>query len=126
MSERKLFNKWFGEGFKAGRTEKEMVIDKESLKDTFERFGGFDNVYDLVDEEINGWMELDYYWDKYGNEMLEDARNYLSGEYDKDSDEVFIFYTELVNEFWDGYIKGRKIIGVDIYKIAEEIIEKGY
>jgi len=124
MSKRKLLNKWFEEGFKAGKTEKEMVIDRESLKDTFKRFGGFDDAYDLVGEEINGWEELNYYWDKYGNKMIDDAENYF-GDNINSSDEVYNFYMDLEAKFWDGYIEGRKAIGVDIYKIAEEIIEEG-
>ena len=126
ISEKELLNKWFREGFKAGKTEKEMVINRESLKDTFKRFGGFDDAYDLVGEEINGWEELNYYWNKYGNRMIDDAENYFGGEYDIDSDEVHNLYIDLEAKFWDGYIEGRKAVGVDIYEIAEEIIEEGH
>jgi len=122
ISEKELFDKWHSEGFKAGKKEKVIVIDKESLKDTFKRFGAFDTAYDLVNEEFYKWEDLDYFWDKYGDRMLADLIDFLGIE-DDNPGAMRAYFIELKNQFWSGYLKGR---GINIYKIAEEVIEEEY
>ncbi|MBT9161231.1 MAG: hypothetical protein DDT26_02535 [Dehalococcoidia bacterium] len=108
---RKLVGKWFERGVEVGKTDGWMTVE-DTIAEILER-GQPQDAQDLVWRAIEEWEETDHFSIFYGSKMMEDAR--------RDPD----LYSEMKAEFWEGYLTGRKEIGVDIYKIAKALLPSG-
>ena len=119
--EQELLDKWYYEGVKAGRNEGWLVVEK-TLEETFIKYKGrFENAEDLIYKDFELWEETDYFQTVCQYKMIEDFENLFLD----DRDDLLDFLVDLKDSFWRGYIDGRYQIRIDLYKIAEDIIEKG-
>ena len=100
--------KWFQKGVEAGKKDGWMDVE-ETIKETAEKHLEIKESSALVQTDMDFWEETDHFNILYGSKMWEDAKG--------DAD----IYSELKSQFWEGYLTGRREIGVDIYKIAKEL-----
>ena len=105
-----LTGKWYDRGVEAGKTDGWMTVE-DTLAETLEHHPEIKGAHDLVWTDIDLWMETDHFNILYGSKMWEDA----AGDAD--------LYSDLESEFWEGYLAGRKAIGVDIYTKASELLK---
>lgn len=105
-----LMRKWHERGIEAGRTDGWMDIEK-TIKETAEKHPEIKEVSDLVLTDIDEWESTDHFRILYGSKIWEDAKGDIS------------LASDLKAEFWEGYLAGRKDIGMDIYKIASELVK---
>lgn len=107
-----LKRKWFDKGVEAGKTEGWMNVE-ETLSETLGAHRDLiKDATDLVWTDIDLWEETDHFNILCGSKMWEDAK----GDID--------VYSDLKAEFWEGYLTGRKEIGIDIYEKARELLAK--
>jgi len=111
----KLLNKWYNIGFKAGKKDKWMDVEN-TIKDTYKE-GKFEDPYNLVYTDLEQWEQTDHFNLKYVNNMSKDIKIISD-------DERIDIFTEIKNKFWDGFLVGREKIGIDIFKIAKDLIKK--
>ena len=104
-----LKQKWFERGVAAGKADGWMAVE-DTMTETLERDWPQD-AQDLVQRTIDDWEGTDHFEILYGSKMREDARTDID------------LYSDLKEEFWEGYLAGRKQIGIDIYKMAEDLIK---
>ncbi len=100
---------WFDRGVQAGRTDGWMDVEN-TLQETARTHPGLKDARELVWTDIDLWEETDHFNILYGSKMWQDARG--------DTD----LYLDLKSQFWEGYLSGRKQMGRDIYRIAEELV----
>ena len=114
----KLIDKWHKLGIEAGKNDDWMDVEN-TIKDTYEE-EKFEDSYDLVYTDLERWEETDHFYIKYASKMGKDCKALTD-----DFDEQIEFLSEIKNAFWEGFFEGRRSLGIDIFKIAEELIEKG-
>ena len=105
-----LTRKWYDKGVEAGKTDGWMEVEK-TIKETKEYYPQILDPMELVWQDIELWETTDHFTILYGSKMMDDAQ----GDFD--------LYADLKSEFWEGYLTGRKQIGIDIYKIASELLK---
>ena len=105
-----LTRKWYDRGVEVGKTDGWMTVE-DTLAETLEQHPEIKELHDLVWTDIDLWMETDHFNILYGSKMWEDARGAAD------------LYSDLESEFWEGYLAGRKAIGVDIYTKASELLK---
>ena len=119
---KKLQKYWHQQGVKAGSTEGWMNLE-ETLAEDLERHPQFTrDVGELVQTGIEGWEETDHFQILYGSKMMGDARDEVKA--DPLNDEAIEKWQDYKEAFWEGYIKGRLKIGVDIYKVANGLLAR--
>jgi hypothetical protein len=115
---RKLKDKWYKKGIEAGKSENWMNVE-ETLPETLEKMPELDDPVDLVWTDIGLWEETDHFSVLYGKPMMEDVSKIFEDAEDRND-----AFSEVKDEFWEGYLQGRKAIGIDIYKEAEKLISE--
>jgi hypothetical protein len=119
MTEKELMEKWFNKGIEAGEIDGWMALE-DTLEETLRDYGlDIHSVEDLVTYDMQLWDETEHFWRFYGKEMWEDAKSVFDDEAAVDD-----LYMDLKIEFWEGYLQGRKNIGIDIYGIAEGLLKQ--
>lgn len=114
-----LYEKWLDRGVDAGQHEGWLNME-ETLPETLQRYPKLCNTADdLIKLDQEEWEQTDHFNILYGNRMMKDAK--LVAE---DMEDAFDIYQDLKDKFWEGYIYGRKQSGIDIYKIAEDLIKQ--
>jgi hypothetical protein len=111
QGEHKLREKWYQKGIEAGKTDGWMNVEDtlpETLRDHRDVIKSSE---DLVWTDIDLWEQTDHFNTLYGSKMWRDA----GGDID--------VYYDLKSEFWEGYLTGRKQIGIDIYEKAKELFK---
>lgn len=123
MEERDALEKekvnWFTEGVKAGKTDGWMNLE-ETLSEDIDRLSRTADAAELVQTGTDGWEQTDHFRILYGAKMEGDARDVvgLGG----DGEEAIELVQDYHTEFWEGYLTGRKSIGVDIYAKAKKLL----
>ena len=113
---------WYQRGVKAGKTEDWMNLE-ETLAEDRERHPRLTSEpAELVQVGIDGWEETDHFSILYGQPMLDDARDAVG--VDGMNDDVIERYQENKDEFWNGYIAGRKEVGKDVLAVARRLTRK--
>ena len=110
QAKKTLKAKWYDRGVEVGKTDAWMDVEN-TLKETARAYPKIKDAYELVWTDIELWEQTDHFNILYGSKMWEDVK----GDID--------LYFDLKSEFWEGYLAGRKEIGRDIYKIAEELVK---
>jgi len=105
-------------GLKAGKTDDWMDMEK-SLEETNRDHGPFTEDMDLVMTDFEGWRETEHYQHFYLSKLEEKLQ-----ELGITGDETLDYYGDFESGFLEGYLDGRKSIGIDIYDIAYKLIEK--
>ena len=100
---------WFEKGVNAGKKDAWMDLEN-TMVETLEADPKIKDYSDLVWSDIDLWEETDHFTILYGSKMWRDSKS------DPDT------YSDLKSEFWEGYLTGRREIGIDIYKIAKDLI----
>lgn len=105
-----LMSKWYNKGVEAGKTDTWMDMEN-TIKETAEKHPEIKDARYLVGEDFDSWEETDHFQIKYGSEMTKDAKGDI------------VLFDDLNSRFWNGYIDGKKEIGIDIYGIAGELVK---
>ena len=106
---------WHDIGVHVGKTDGWMNLE-ETLAEDMERHPTKD-YQELVQQGIAGWEETDHFEILYGSKMAERAKE------EEGEDGWLDAYLDAQSEFWEGYLKGRKAIGIDIYAKAKEMVD---
>ena len=105
-----LKREWYDKGVEAGKKEGWMNVE-DTLLETLEAHRSLiKDATDLVWTDIDLWEETDHFNILYGSKMRQDT----GGDID--------LYLDLKSEFWEGYLAGRKQLGIDIYQKAKELV----
>jgi len=115
---KELLDKWYKKGIEAGKSEDWMNVE-ETLPETLEKMPELDDPADLVWTDMESWEETDHFSILYGEPMTEDISEVFEDVEDK-TDAL----TEVKTKFWEGYLQGRKEIGIDIYEEAKKLISE--
>lgn len=115
--QRKLIQKWYQRGLEAGKTEGWMTL--EETLDEARQIAPIHDYHDLVQTAIELWEETDHFSILYGSKMMDDAK-----EATKSTEDMIDLYLELRDQFWEGYLQGRKEKGIDIYHKAKGILSR--
>jgi len=83
---------------------------EETLAEDIESHPEIKESAELVQLGLESWEGTDHFQILYGSKMMGDAGD--------DSDVL----QENKNEFWEGYLTGRKAIGIDIYAKAKKLL----
>jgi hypothetical protein len=110
---------WHDEGVEAGKTDGWMNLE-ETLSADIEHHPAERDAVELVQAGIDGWEQTDHFTLLYGSKMWGDARDKVGA--DADGEEVIEAYQDYRTEFWEGYLTGRKSIGVDVYARAKKLL----
>lgn len=101
---------WFEKGIGAGKKDGWMDIEN-TISETLESHATKDYM-ELVQSDISLWETTDHFNILYGSKMLGAAKGNID------------LFQDLKSEFWEGYLTGRKEIGIDIYQKAKDLIKE--
>lgn len=134
VSVEEIERKWYEIGVKAGSEEFRVNLEKfteEELEEARDEI-------ELVELSARNWERSSkYFFYKYGEDMREDIYKATLEEKKEappyeTTTEIFSRIAERVRKaFWEGYIEGRKQIGIDVYERARKALReynkrKGY
>jgi len=114
---KELLDKWYKKGIEAGKNESWMNVE-ETLSETLEKMPELDDPVNLVWTDMEAWEETDHFSILYGRPMVEDISEVFE---DEDKIDALV---EVKTKFWEGYLQGRKEIGIDIYEEAKKLISE--
>lgn len=118
---KKLQKYWYQRGVKAGKTDGWMNLE-ETLAEDLEQHPEMKSAEDLVTTGCEGWEATDHFNILYGSKMSADATAETEAGYL--NEEALDSYSDYKSEFWEGYLAGRQKIGRDIYKLANQLLDK--
>jgi hypothetical protein len=124
---------WHDIGVHAGKTEGWMNLEETLVEDAAEYPVHFEDSGDIVQSLIDDWTDTDHFRLIYQEKMGEAAREKVAAQSAADEDPTWISspekvaefsdaYDEIHSDFWEGYLAGRKAIGIDIYARAKELL----
>lgn len=114
-----MMENWFEKGKEAGKTEGWMTIE-ETLSETLARHKKVEGPIDLVLLDMEGWEGTDHFGILYASKMMKEA----SQECPTDLECAIDKFQDMKTQFWEGYLTGRKEIGIDIYQKAAGLLRR--
>ena len=119
---KKMTKTWYKEGVHAGKTDGWMNLE-ETLPEDHESWPEVKDYEELVRRGMDEWEDTDHFRLIYGSKIMGDAEEATGMETGTlINDETFEKYSEFKDEFWEGYLAGRKSIGRDIYAMAKKLV----
>ena len=115
---KELTDKWYKKGIEAGKSDDWMDLEG-TIADTLEDNPELDDPDELVWTDIESWEETDHFSVLYGKPIWKDIFEAI-----EDEDDRADAFTEVKTKFWEGYLQGRKEIGIDIYEKAKKLISE--
>ena len=106
-----LRQKWYEKGVEAGKKDGWMAVEDTLPETLSDHHDVIKSSEDLVWTDIDLWEETEHFWIFYGSKMWNDAKEDID------------VYLDLKDEFWEGYLTGRKAMGIDIYQKASQLLK---